>query len=308
MDLIALGRFALLPKTISIWRRCCARRWSGWAKKISSRSATRARTRCGANFRSGARTSPKRDAFLAETRARADRTPPFEFYAQALTQGRKKLLARLGPETGDAIDEFLSLALAFEARQHAVAGRLPALDLSGGAEVKRDMERGRNEVRVMTVHGAKGLEADIVILPDTTSLPDSPAAKGHLLYTDEGVLFPLSDKTAPEKVKQAKLAAQAETLKEHRRLLYVALTRAKDDSSSAASRTRRASRKVPGISSRSARRTRWGRKSRKATPPSAFTAAPASPRPRARRRARRKRPQFPIGRARRRRRNVHRLG
>ena len=52
----------------------------------------------------------------------------------------------------------------------------------GGNEIKRDMERGRDEVRVMTVHGAKGLEADIVILPDTTGLPEMPWKKGHLLY------------------------------------------------------------------------------------------------------------------------------
>ena len=52
----------------------------------------------------------------------------------------------------------------------------------GDTEIKRDMERGRDEVRVMTVHGAKGLEADIVILPDTTSLPEPPSRKGHLLY------------------------------------------------------------------------------------------------------------------------------
>ena len=75
----------------------------------------------------------------------------------------------------------------------------------GGAEIKRDMERGRNEVRVMTVHGAKGLEADIVILPDTTALPEAMTNKGHLLYTDDGVLFPLPDSEAP----QARQAGEA---------------------------------------------------------------------------------------------------
>ena len=228
MDLIALGRFALLPEDDlnlaallrsplvglgedDLFALCYGRQGSLW-RELSQR-------------REG---FPSTYEFLSETRARADRTPPFEFYAQALTQTRKKLLARLGPETGDAIDEFLSLALAYEgANAPSLEGFLHWIE-RGGAEIKRDMERGRNEVRVMTVHGAKGLEADIVILPDTTSLPDSPATKGHLLYTDEGVLFPLSDKTAPEKVRQAKLTAQGETLKEHRRLLYVALTRAKE--------------------------------------------------------------------------------
>jgi ATP-dependent helicase/nuclease subunit A len=80
----------------------------------------------------------------------------------------------------------------------------------------------------MTVHGAKGLEADIVILPDTAALPEPPSRKGHLLYHEGGVLFPLSNEDAPEIVKAAKAKAEEESLKEHRRLLYVALTRARD--------------------------------------------------------------------------------
>jgi ATP-dependent helicase/nuclease subunit A len=78
------------------------------------------------------------------------------------------------------------------------------------------------------VHGAKGLEADIVILPDTTSLPEPASRKGHLLYGEGGILFPLSNDDAPDVVKVAKARAEDETLKEHRRLLYVALTRARD--------------------------------------------------------------------------------
>jgi ATP-dependent helicase/nuclease subunit A len=67
-----------------------------------------------------------------------------------------------------------------------------------------------------------------VILPDTTSLPEPPSRKGHLLYHEDGVLFPLSDAEAPDIVKRAKAEAEAEMLREHRRLFYVALTRARD--------------------------------------------------------------------------------
>ncbi|MEY4967050.1 MAG: hypothetical protein RL274_2633, partial [Pseudomonadota bacterium] len=169
-------------------------------------------------------------SFLSRMLERADYAPPFEFYSHALTTlgGKEKLLARLGPESADVIDEFLSLTLTHE------RGHSPSLEAfldwvsHGGTEIKRDMERGRDEVRVMTVHGAKGLEADIVILPDTTSLPEPPSRKGHLLYDGDNILFPLGDDEAPQIVKAAKARAEIETLKEHRRLLYVALTRARD--------------------------------------------------------------------------------
>ena len=169
-------------------------------------------------------------AFLSEMLALADYAPPFEFYSHALAArgGKAALLKRLGPEAADAIDEFLSLSLAYErSATPSLQGFLDWLE-RGGTEIKRDMERGRDEVRVMTVHGAKGLEADIVILPDTTSLREPGAREGHLLYPDNDVLFPVPAALAPARVKAAQEAAKAEWRKEHRRLLYVALTRARD--------------------------------------------------------------------------------
>ena len=110
---------------------------------------------------------------MAETlqrwRTRSERLPPFEFYSSILDGegGRARMLARLGPEAADAIDEFLNLALAYDdGAPPSLQGFLAALR-EGQREVKRDMEQGRDEVRVMTVHGAKGLEAPIVFLPDT---------------------------------------------------------------------------------------------------------------------------------------------
>ena len=169
-------------------------------------------------------------AFLVEMLARADYAPPFEFYSHALTglDKRRALIARLGPEAQDAITEFLSLALRYERdNTPSLEGFLDWIT-RGATEIKRDMERGRDEVRVMTVHGAKGLEADIVILPDTTTLPDPPSRKGHLLYDGGRVLFPMADEDAPFAVRAAKQAEAEESLNEHRRLLYVALTRARD--------------------------------------------------------------------------------
>jgi len=168
-------------------------------------------------------------AALAEALAEADYPPPFEFFSRALgpREGRAKLLARLGPEAGDAIDEFLALALAYESAHPPSLEGFLAWFARGASEIKRDMEAAGDAVRVMTVHGAKGLEAPIVIVPDTTQIPDH-ARRGGLLYTEDCVFFgaPKELETAP--VAAAKARAHAREMREYRRLLYVALTRAKD--------------------------------------------------------------------------------
>jgi ATP-dependent helicase/nuclease subunit A len=228
MDLIALGRFALLPQDDLNLAALLRSPLLGLGE---DELFALAHGRSGSLWQALERSDfAETRAFLEAVRARADYAPPFEFYARLLDAegGRLKLLKRLGAETEDAIDEFLSLALAYEnAETPSLEGFLHWLE-RGGAEIKRDMDRGRGEVRVMTVHGAKGLEADIVILPDTTTLPENPAAKGHILYTDDGALFPLPNEAAPKKLLEAKAAALAETLRERRRLFYVALTRAKE--------------------------------------------------------------------------------
>lgn len=228
MDLIALGRFALLPEDDLNLAALLRSPLIGLSEEALFTLANPRKATLWEEVERQKDIFPAAYGLLADARERADFTPPFEFYAHALTEGRKKLLKRLGAEAGDAIDEFLSLALQYEtANTPSLQGFLHWIE-RGGAEVKRDMERGRNEVRIMTVHGSKGLEADIVILPDTTRLPNDATANGQLLYTGEAVLFPVANAIAPEPVKQARAAANEATLKEYRRLLYVALTRAKE--------------------------------------------------------------------------------
>jgi ATP-dependent helicase/nuclease subunit A len=227
MDLIALGRFALLPEDDLNLAALLRSPLLGLSEE---ELFTLAHGRKGSLWES---VSEHRDGFaqqyalLTDARARADFSPPFEFHAHALIEGRRKILKRLGPEANDAIDEFLSLALTYEqANTPSLEGFLHWIE-RGGAEVKRDMERGRNEVRVMTVHGAKGLEADIVILADTTRMPNDATGNGQLLYDGSDVLFPVPNKAAPERVRLAREAANDAVKREYRRLLYVALTRAK---------------------------------------------------------------------------------
>ncbi len=118
------------------------------------------------------------DARLDELSAAARRETPFAFYAKILGSGgaRRHFLARLGAEANDALDEFLNLAIEYERRETPSLQGFMAWLREARAEVKRDMEIARDEVRVMTVHGAKGLEAPIVFLADTMTPPARPAA------------------------------------------------------------------------------------------------------------------------------------
>ncbi len=232
LDLIALGRLALLREDdlnlASLLR-------SPLVNLSEDQLYTLCRNRTGTLFDAIATAGPAEELapiaeFLAHTLRRADQTPPYEFYATLLaTAGmRRGLLARLGHESADAMDEFLSLAIAYESfNTPSLEGFLHWVE-SGDAETRRDMERERDEVRVMTVHGAKGLEADIVILPDTTARPDGARKRGDILYSERGPVIALGDPEAPRAVMQAKADADRKLREEHRRLLYVALTRARD--------------------------------------------------------------------------------
>ncbi len=164
---------------------------------------------------------------------------PFGFYVALLGPhgGRAKLASRLGGEAGDAIDVFLCAAhqaeagpetpslSAFLARYEPTGGREPS-----GHTVKRDLEAGRDEVRVMTVHGAKGLEAPIVVVIDGCEvLGRDPPLIG--VPVADGFSVPVwspSRALDPPAVAAAREALQDRSKEEHHRLLYVAMTRAKD--------------------------------------------------------------------------------
>jgi ATP-dependent helicase/nuclease subunit A len=150
-------------------------------------------------------------------------------------QGRRALVSRLGREVNDPIDELLNAANAYAATQTAsLAGFLAWFD-AGEGELKREADGGGGLVRVMTVHGSKGLQAPIVILADATGNPDSSPTRG-LTLTEElpgggGRTVPLPGLRKEEKagpVLEAENAARAAEREEHWRLLYVAMTRAEE--------------------------------------------------------------------------------
>jgi ATP-dependent helicase/nuclease subunit A len=159
---------------------------------------------------------------------------PFAFYAWLLggDEGRARILRRLGHEANDALDEFLELALNYERKAPASLQGFLAWLRSADTEVKRDMEISRDEVRVMTVHGAKGLEASVVFMVDTTSSP-SDTQRLRLIHVPRGdggevVVWAGRKADDPKPVIDARKAMLDETEDEYRRLLYVAMTRAAD--------------------------------------------------------------------------------
>ena len=167
---------------------------------------------------------------LKRWRSEADFLPPFEFYKRLLDkEGRRaRLLTRLGPEAGDAIDEFLNLAIRFDASEPpSLQGFLDWLGRAN-PEIKRDMDQGRNEVRVMTVHGAKGLEAPIVFLPDTCSVRGAGSPALLALADGEPLVWMMKDAAKLAAPAAAKDAYAEAGRRERNRLLYVAMTRARD--------------------------------------------------------------------------------
>ncbi len=167
--------------------------------------------------------------FLFDLLAKTDYHTPYALFTYVLEVcgGRKKLAARLGHEIFDPLDEFLSLALKFEAAHPPSLQGFMHWLAQGATEIKRDMEKGSGEVRILTVHGAKGLQAPIVLLPDTTR---SPQYDSGILWTQTGLPlwspFSAYDDTHYSAIKQRR---REEANREYRRLLYVAMTRAEDE-------------------------------------------------------------------------------
>src|SRR6185437_14582034 len=164
--------------------------------------------------------------------ARARIASPFAFYAQLLgaEHGRERFFARLGREASDALDEYLNLALEYERNEAPTLQGFVNWMRAAKSEIKRDMEMARDEVRVMTVHGAKGLEAPVVFLADTTTRPEGYHPPPLLSLPAQTGAAPLiwakGEKEDVGPMINARLAARVQTRNEYRRLLYVAMTRA----------------------------------------------------------------------------------
>lgn len=188
----------------------------------------------------GAATPTGRAAgWIARLAERADLLAPHALLAEALGQagegfaatGRARLLARLGPDAAEPLDELLNVALAYErAHPPSLQGFVHWLR-AGGAEVKREAESGADAVRIMTVHNAKGLQAPVVIIPDVGGGEGRDLLRWTEVAEEGEAALPL---WSPRK--EYRSEAYAELVEadrrtreeEENRLLYVALTRAED--------------------------------------------------------------------------------
>ena len=169
-------------------------------------------------------------AHLDAIRADAD-LAPFDFYARLLERTgphgmsyREALLQRLGLESREALDAFLTLALEHQQRQAPSLQRFLQAFTADTVEIKRDKDAAGADIRVMTVHGAKGLEAPVVFLPDTTRKPKATSG-GLIRAGDTWIVAPSAANSTPL-VDRYKEAHDAEEMREYMRLLYVAMTRA----------------------------------------------------------------------------------
>ncbi len=181
------------------------------------------------SFREQAEAFPTAKAIIDDVLDHADWMRPFELIDRILTRhhGRENLLDRLGEEAEDGIDELLSQAMRYEQTETPTLTGFLNWFASGAVEIKREMDSSSGQIRVMTVHASKGLEAPIVILPDTV---DTRSRDGQeVVALDEGVVGWKSAKENANQAERAVLDARKELDQQERlRLLYVGLTRAEN--------------------------------------------------------------------------------
>lgn len=224
-DLIALLRFLALPEDDLSLAVALRSPLFGLGEDALFRLAHGRRGFLWAALKSDPQHAKKCEV-LQDLRDQVDFLRPYELLERVLTQhdGRRRIMARLGDEVAEAVEVFVELALAYEAEG------VPTLDgfltwvAASDAEVKRQSEAGGHRLRVMTVHGAKGLEAPVVIVPETGART-APQGDAIALAGQVPVLRVVKDDATPIQAaadsRQAQLRDQ-----ESDRLLYVALTRA----------------------------------------------------------------------------------
>ncbi|WP_420145072.1 double-strand break repair helicase AddA [Sphingobium sp.] len=227
-DLLAALRFAVQPEDELNLASLLVSPLIGWTQE---ELMARLIGRKGGLWRHLSRTLD--DALLQPLRdllAVADLTTPYRYLEAMLSgpmDGRRKLVERLGAEAADPIEELLNAALDFENDDHPSLQRFIDWFDRGEVEIVRDAAAQGDMLRLLTVHGAKGLQAPIVILADACLDPDAGNRADLLMWNGLPILPPRKPERQGPIGAVAEAAAQVER-EEHWRLLYVALTRAEE--------------------------------------------------------------------------------
>lgn len=234
-DLLAALRFAVQPNDDLNLANLLVSPLIGWDQDRLMQGAIREK---GVGLWEHLRNHQPEEALLPlrALLAAADFVTPYAFLERILSgpmRGRHALLARMGAEAGDAIDELLNAAMAFEKDENPSLQHFIDWFDRGEGEIKRDLGEGGDAVRVMTVHGSKGLQAPIVILADATFKPELQQRDLAVDWQDEedGPKLPIIMPRKVERFGSVRDSVDAWTgreMQEHWRLLYVAMTRAEE--------------------------------------------------------------------------------
>jgi ATP-dependent helicase/nuclease subunit A len=226
-DLLALMSFLALPEDDLSLAAALRSPLFGWTE---GQLFTLAQGRMGflwETLRGRAADHAQTFAMLDDLRREADFLRPYDLLERILVRhdGRARLLARLGPEAEDGIDELLNLALAYERTDVPSLTGFLSWTLAEDTEIKRQLDAAGGRIRVMTIHGSKGLEAPVVILPETVRR--AQGLRGQIVVGDDGKGWWVTPKAAsPAILDRARETALAAEERERERLLYVAMTRA----------------------------------------------------------------------------------
>lgn len=238
-DLLAVAQFALLPEDELTLACVLKSPFIGWTDaKLEGLAAYRPD---GENLWTTLLAAHPEEAAWLERQRLAAAAHPFEFFSRLLQEqcpastvsGQHAMTGRLGLDSLDPLEEFLNAALAFETGNIAALQDFILWLNRSAPAIKREQEEAGSSVRIMTVHGSKGLQAPVVILPDTVRPRRGGNRPGERLLWPEkaGLALPLWCPRADRECapyRQGRQTVQDRMDEEYRRLLYVAMTRAED--------------------------------------------------------------------------------
>ncbi|MFM2354734.1 MAG: hypothetical protein RLZZ528_470, partial [Pseudomonadota bacterium] len=230
-DLRALLRFLALPEDDLSLAEALRSPLFGWTEgQLFALASSRPQgSYLWQALRGAADQHPQTTAILDDLRGQSDFLRPYELLERALTRHglRERLIGRLGAEAQEGIDELLTQAIDFESADiPSLTGYLVSLETQD-SDRKRRFEAGTRALRVMTVHGAKGLEAPIVILPDAAKPGNNRSDSTRILRREGQVpLWQVSRAEAPDEIAERMAEVTRRDAEEDLRLLYVAMTRA----------------------------------------------------------------------------------